>query len=137
MSEKIILYGSPVCPDVAPVRGVLRRAQAPFEYVDIFEDSAANARVRAINKGNASVPTLVFSDGATLTEPSRAELESKLESLGYIPKAPSVGDALRENLLHVLIAMVFIGFWLFEGTAVLGIIGLVILVYIVFNGRMR
>lgn len=33
--------------------------------------------------GNESVPTLLFPDGSTLTEPSVGELKAKLESLGY------------------------------------------------------
>jgi mycoredoxin len=31
-----------------------------------------------INKGNRSVPTIVFPDGSVLVEPSNAELEKKL-----------------------------------------------------------
>ena len=53
-----------------------------FERKPLHRHAAA-ARVRAINNGNESVPTLVFPDGSTLTEPTVGELQSKLESLGY------------------------------------------------------
>ena len=35
MSDKIMLYGSPVCGMVPPVRRVLDRAGASYEYIDI------------------------------------------------------------------------------------------------------
>jgi mycoredoxin len=83
MLEAIIVYGHPTCPNIGPVKGLLQQAKVKFEYIDIHQDSVAAARVRAINHGNESVPTLVFPDGSTLTEPSVGELQSKLESLGY------------------------------------------------------
>lgn len=83
MLDAIVLYGHPACPNLGPVKGLLTHAKARFEYIDIHQDSVAAARVRAINNGNESVPTLVFPDGSTLTEPTVGELQSKLESLGY------------------------------------------------------
>ncbi len=83
MPDRIILYGHPTCPNIGPVKGLLTQSKVKFEYIDIHRDSAAAARVRAINNGNESVPTLVFPDGSALTEPTVGELQSKLESLGY------------------------------------------------------
>ena len=83
MLDAIIVYGHPNCPTLGPVKGLLTQSKVKFEYIDIHQDSVAAARVRAINNGNESVPTLVFPDGSTLTEPTVGELQSKLESLGY------------------------------------------------------
>ena len=83
MSDEITVYGHLTCPGIGPVKGLLAQSKVKFEYVDIHQDSAAAARVRAINNGNESVPTLVFPDGSTLTEPSVGELKAKLESMGY------------------------------------------------------
>ena len=83
MLDEIIVYGHPSCPALVPVRGILTQSKVKFEYIDIHLDSVAAARVRAINNGNESVPTLVFPDGSALTEPTVGELKSKLESLGY------------------------------------------------------
>jgi mycoredoxin len=83
MPDPIIVYGHPICPSLGPVKGLLTQSKVKFEYIDIHQDSEAAARVRAINNGNESVPTLVFPDGSTLTEPTFGELKSKLESLGY------------------------------------------------------
>lgn len=83
MLKTIIVYGHPTCPNLGPVKGLLTQSKVNFDYIDIHQDSVAAARVRAINNGNESVPTLVFPDGSTLTEPTVGELQSKLESLGY------------------------------------------------------
>ena len=83
MLDAIIVYGHPTCPSVVPVKGLLTQSKVNYEYIDIHQDSVAADRVRAINNGNESVPTLVFPDGSTLTEPTVGELQSKLESLGY------------------------------------------------------
>jgi mycoredoxin len=83
MTEKITVYGHPTCPGVGPVKGLLRQSRVDFEYVDIHQDSDGAAKVRAINNGNESVPTLIFPDGTTLTEPTVADLTTKLASLGY------------------------------------------------------
>lgn len=83
MPEVIIVYGHPACPSLGPVKGLLKQSKVKFEYIDIHQDRAAADLVRAINNGHESVPTLVFPDGSTLTEPTVGELQSKLESLGY------------------------------------------------------
>lgn len=83
MIDAIIVYGHQTCPSLGPVKGLLTQSKVKFEYIDIHQDSVSAARVRAINNGNESVPTLVFPDGSTLTEPTVGELKSKLESLGY------------------------------------------------------
>lgn len=83
MSNQIILYGHATCPQMPPVRKVLEQAQVPFQYINIHQDPAAAEHVRRINNGNESVPTLVFPDGSTLTEPSFGQLKEKLTGMGY------------------------------------------------------
>ena len=83
MNDAIFVYGHPSCPLIGPIKGLLTQSKVKFEYIDIHQDNIAAARVREINNGNESVPTLVFPDGSTLTEPSVGELKSKLESLGH------------------------------------------------------
>jgi mycoredoxin len=82
-SQKIIVYGTRWCRMVGAVRAALEKAGAPYEYVDIHKDNAGRERVREINHGSESVPTLAFPDGSTLTEPSLAQLDAKLRTLGY------------------------------------------------------
>lgn len=91
MTEHIVLYGNLTCPMVPPVRSLLKRAGTEFEYVDITLGGDARRRVAEINQGNASVPTLVFPDSSTLTEPTIDELEAKLRGLGFeIPPATPI-----------------------------------------------
>ena len=94
MSEKIMFYGSPVCGMVPPVRSVLERSDASYEYVDISRDDVARQRVREINEGLESVPTLEFPDGDTLTEPSLRELEEKLAALGLQARPQTRSDRM-------------------------------------------
>ena len=88
-----------------PVRSQLRRARVPFDYVDISFDGPANARVRAINGGNASVPTLVFPDGTTLTEPSEPELEEALARLGYTSTRPTWQQTVLTGLENPIVRL--------------------------------
>lgn len=81
--NSIILYGHPFCGDVRPVQDILRAAGAPFRYVNIHKSEEGMKIVSRINKGNLSVPTLVFPDKTTLTEPTRPALLAKLAKYGY------------------------------------------------------
>ncbi len=83
MPEKITVYGHPACPGVGPVKGVLNQTKVEYDYINIRQDPEAAALVREINQGYESVPTLVFPDGSTLTEPGVGELSAKLKTMGY------------------------------------------------------
>ena len=93
MSEKIVVYGNEYCAMVPPVRSLLRRANVGYDYVSITLNRAARQQVKEINQGNASVPTLVFPDGSTLTEPTLAELTARLQALGYTVAPETLLDA--------------------------------------------
>jgi mycoredoxin len=138
MSGKIILYGSPTCAAVAPVRGILERAGAAFEYVDILRDEDGRQRVLEINKGYASVPTLVFADGSSLTEPSPEQLKRKLRRLGYGGRAPTWLEVVQENLIMVLISAGMLVFGIVDGgNWVFLALGGVIFVATLLNGKLR
>jgi mycoredoxin len=98
MSAKIMLYGHAKCPTVPLARTMLERAGAEFEYINIDTNEAARLRVREINRGYESVPTLVFPDGSTLTEPSTRTLKHKLAAMGYEFQPPAWLGAF-ENLV--------------------------------------
>jgi mycoredoxin len=63
-------------------RDYLDRVNIRYDYVDIYQDQQARERVRQINRGYESVPTIIFPDGSTLTEPTARELEAKLKEAG-------------------------------------------------------
>ena len=134
MSDEITMYGSPTCPMVPPVRGVLRRAQAPFHYVDISRDAAGRARVLEINNGYASVPTLEFPDGSTLTEPSTEALSLKLKKLGYKIPPPTPWQSLTENPFYSLLGAAALIFGLIDGNGVFVAIGVGLLLLLLLKG---
>ena len=134
-NEKVMMYGTPTCPMVPPVRGMLDRAQVSFDYVNIAEDAESRGKVMTINDGNASVPTLVFPDGSTLTEPSTAVLRQKLESLGYTVPQPTLWQSLRDNPFYSLMGTAAVLFGLYDGNWVFMVIGLALLAYAVVISR--
>ena len=134
-TEKVIMYGTPTCPMVPPVRGMLDRAQAPFDYVNIAENAESRGKVMAINDGNASVPTLVFPDGSTLTEPSTAVLRQKLESLGYTVPQPNLWQSLRDNPFFSIMGTAMFLFGLYDGNWVFVALGLALMGYAVIMSR--
>ena len=115
-SEKttnIILYSRPNCPMNRPVLQVLLAAQADIDYVDIAQDEDARQRVREINDGNETVPTLVFPDGSTLSEPGPNKMRAKLQEMGHDVSAfaswrPFIVAALGNPLLLLIVAVVAI-----------------------------
>ena len=138
MNDKVILYGSPTCAGVPPVRGVLERAGVAFEYVDILRDEDGRQRLLEINSGYASVPTLVFADGSTLTEPSPEQLKRQLRRLGYDGRSPTWLEVIRENLLVVLISLGMLIFGIVDGgNWVFLALGGVIFVATLLNGKLR
>jgi len=83
MADKIIMYAHNACPQVPGVVGMFKQSRVNYDYINIKQDEAARERVREINNGYESVPTLIFPDGSTLTEPSATELRAKLKTMGY------------------------------------------------------
>lgn len=138
-SEKIIIYGSPTCPLVPSVRATLERADVDYEYVDIARDFHARERVREINQGYESVPTFVFPDGSSLTEPSIAELEAKLEPLGYQRPVPRWLEGIRRFFEHPLtrvLAIILLMGGMLSDTESLLIIGALVLALGLLLGRL-
>ena len=76
--EKVRMFGAPWCPDCKRAKQFLNEQRIPYEWNDIDEDSDAQAYVQRINNGKQIIPTILFSDGSILVEPSNAELAEKL-----------------------------------------------------------
>ena len=138
--KKIILYGTPSCPMIPLVRNTLQRAGADFEYVDIHKVLEARERVREINHGYESVPTLVFPDESTLTEPSAGDLKTKLESLGYEVQSPTGMGWLQLIFQHPLVRILGVAFvitGMLVETYWLMFLGVVVLALGLLIGRLR
>ncbi len=78
---QIKMYTTEWCPDCWRAKSVMRGQGVAFEEIDIEGDEDARELVQKLNKGNMSVPTIVFPDGDVLTEPSTTALVAKLSKL--------------------------------------------------------
>ncbi len=76
--KPLIVYGTPWCPDCRRSKQFLGEHRIAYDYIDIDQDPAAQAEVERLNRGNRSVPTIVFPDGSILVEPSNEVLAQKL-----------------------------------------------------------
>lgn len=79
MSEPLIVYTSTYCMHSRSVERFLKKNGIAAEIVNIDGNPEARQVVMSINRGYASVPTLVFPDGTQLTEPSYKQLRAKFD----------------------------------------------------------
>ena len=75
------MYTTPWCGYCVRLKGQLDREGIPFDIVDIEQQPEAADIVEAANQGNQTVPTLVFPDGTSQTNPSMAQVKEKLAAL--------------------------------------------------------
>ena len=75
---EITVYGAFWCPDCHRSKQFLGEHQIAYDWVDIEDDSEGERFVIETNRGKRRIPTIVFGDGAVLTNPSNAELAAKM-----------------------------------------------------------
>lgn len=75
------MYSTPWCGYCKRLKGSLTREGIMFDEVDIEADESAAKLVMSVNGGDATVPTLEFSDGTFMTNPSPAEVKAKLHRM--------------------------------------------------------
>ena len=76
------MFSTPWCGYCHRLKSQLDREGIAFEIVDIEQDPEAAMTVQEANGGNQTVPTLLFADGTTLTNPSVRQVKEKLAALG-------------------------------------------------------
>ena len=86
MTETRIIrfYATKWCPDCIRARKLLDSLNVPYEYIDVNQDKEARQYVEKVNRGNCSVPTIIFPDDSILIEPSNAALSEKLIEMKLI-----------------------------------------------------
>jgi mycoredoxin len=75
------MYTTPWCGYCHRLKSQLDREGIAYDVVDIEQEPAAVEIVMSANNGNQTVPTLVFRDGSAHTNPSLAQIKSKLATL--------------------------------------------------------
>ena len=75
------LYSTSWCGPCKRLKTQLADLGITFQEINIEESPEAAAIVEGINSGNQMVPTLVFSDGTSMTNPSAIQVKEKLSTL--------------------------------------------------------
>jgi mycoredoxin len=74
----LTMYTTTWCGYCSRLKAQLQREGITYTEVDIERDPVAADLVMSVNGGNQTVPTLVFPNGAALTNPSVAEVKAQL-----------------------------------------------------------
>jgi mycoredoxin len=77
----VTMYSTAWCGYCHRLRSQMDREGITYDVVDIEHVPDAAVLVGQINNGNLTVPTLVYSDGSAMTNPSVKEVKAKLASL--------------------------------------------------------
>ena len=77
----VTMYSTQWCGYCHRLKSQLDREGISYQVVDIEHVPDAAFLVEQVNHGNQTVPTLVYSDGSAQTNPSVAEVRTKLASL--------------------------------------------------------
>ena len=76
-----VMYSTTWCGYCKRLKSQLADLGVTFEEINIEEVEGTAEIVEKVNGGNRTVPTLVFSDGSAMTNPSAKEVVTKLASL--------------------------------------------------------
>jgi mycoredoxin len=81
MTQPLTMYTTPWCGYCRRLKAQLAREGIEIIEVDIERDPAAAEYVMTVNGGNQTVPTVLFPDGSTLTNPSVRAIKQRMEDL--------------------------------------------------------
>ncbi|MBO1752731.1 mycoredoxin [Actinotalea sp. BY-33] len=74
----VTMYSTTWCGYCRRLKSQMDSAGVPYTEVNIEEHPGAASYVEQINGGNQTVPTLLFPDGTSATNPSLAEVQQRL-----------------------------------------------------------
>lgn len=78
------MYTTTWCAFCRRLKSQLAAEGIEMAEVNIEEEPGAAEYVMSVNGGNQTVPTLVFPDGSTMTNPSAAEVKQRLSELAAL-----------------------------------------------------
>jgi mycoredoxin len=79
--DRPTMFTTTWCGYCARLKGQLKRSGIEYTEVDIEAHPDAADIVASVNAGNLTVPTLLFSDGSAMTNPSASQVDRKLAEL--------------------------------------------------------
>jgi thioredoxin reductase (NADPH) len=77
-NEGIVVYGASWCPDCRRAKQFLSSHRIAYEWIDLEEHPEAVQEVESRNDGKRIIPTIIFSDGSFVVEPSNDELADRI-----------------------------------------------------------
>jgi mycoredoxin len=80
-APSVTMYSTQWCGYCHRLRSQMDREGIAYEVVDIERVPEAARVVEEVNRGNQTVPTLVYGDGTAQTNPSVAQVKAKLADL--------------------------------------------------------
>ena len=78
LTAKVTLFTTTWCGYCVRIKSQLQRQGIDYLEVDIESEPDAAVVVAKANAGDLMVPTLLFADGSTLSNPSIAQVSAKL-----------------------------------------------------------
>jgi len=81
MTQPLTMYTTPWCGYCRRLKSQLAREGIEITEVDIEREPDAADYVMTVNGGFQTVPTLLFPDGSTMTNPSVRAVRQRLEQL--------------------------------------------------------
>jgi mycoredoxin len=81
MAQPLTMYTTPWCGYCRRLKSLLAREGIEITEVDIEREPDAAEYVMTVNGGYQTVPTVLFPDGSTLTNPSVQAIKQRLEEL--------------------------------------------------------
>ncbi len=89
----LTVYTTSWCGPCKRLKSQLGREGIAFQEIDVERDPEAEAFVISVNGGNRVVPTVVFPDGTSATNPSVIEVKARLAAAQNAPAATSAAIA--------------------------------------------
>ncbi|WP_246054485.1 mycoredoxin [Klugiella xanthotipulae] len=77
-SGTITMFSTPWCGYCQRLKGQLKRAGIGYTDINIEETLGTAELVESINNGNQTVPTVLYPDGSSATNPSLADVQAAL-----------------------------------------------------------
>ncbi|MEU6605472.1 mycoredoxin [Streptomyces shenzhenensis] len=78
MQGTVTMYSTTWCGYCRRLKSQMEREGITYTEINIEQDPESAAFVEKANDGNQTVPTVLFADGSTLTNPSLAQVKQKI-----------------------------------------------------------
>ncbi len=84
MAQPLTMYTTSWCAFCRRLKSLLASEGIEMAEVNIEDEPAAAEYVMSVNGGCQTVPTVVFPDGSTMTNPSVADVKLRLSELAAL-----------------------------------------------------